>query len=935
MLSIEKKIVPLIEQQFPAFYREEGGLFIAFVKAYYEWMENYTQVLILENAAGFDVGDTITQLNTKGKIISKTGNSILVEVENFAVFRCNINCDTINPLVSSSGASTFIQSNEDFSPLFWSRHLPEIRDIDRTLDRFILQFKNKYLPNIQFVTASSKELFIKNSLDFYRAKGTERAVDLFFKLIHGFEARVYYPGDDLFRPSDNEFVNVRYLEIEAADTNVSMVGQMVHGTLSGATAFAERLVRVKKEGRFINVLHLSNLTNNFQTGENVFTKDLENNVTAKIFGSLTKFEILVSDNGFEIGEDLFVEDGLGKRGRGRVRDVQTFIGTVDFELLEGGWGYTSDSEIIGSNRVLTIDDVTNENTEFYNLNTTFKQFETVKQDLLKIDLADNTIDEGATVEAYTDTNSLVAEGTVRFSNSSAIIFNFDSETANADLFNDVATISVGSIVSNVTASEDATAFGTVIGINPQSTITYTHNSGLQLLAGDLLYQTATINNVERRVANGTVDRAFLDFEPSERTYVNFISDIGTFRTDRTFYRDRDDEEFTIQSISNTNFGIINPPIARTFFSGGIVSGEDSGVSATISGNFSFEEEANFIITEFEESYTIPDFKNDEFIDILDLENQIIDENVYSNFTSSTVLSNNELGFNDIISEFTEFSNVTIGSIKTIIETKPGSGYPIDPFFIVNEPSVAFLERYDYQIQYTDNNRSFAIGEIVVGRTSDARARVFFHDPNNRILRATRVEIADDLSKTKDFIYGELITGENTNITSQIQDAFELRRKPKTGVNANIKSETFSGPGFVTVLDVIDSGFGYQEGERLNLRSFRDPSKEVSVIVRLGQEGIGQGFHLNRKSFLSSDKYIQDSDFYQEYSYEVLTSLPFETYRDTLIKVLHVAGTKPFGSYVSTTETSIDITLESTTEGFDIRKDVVFINENVFYQHTAN
>lgn len=38
-MDIEEKISPLIQHQFPAFYAEEGPNFIAFVKAYYEWME--------------------------------------------------------------------------------------------------------------------------------------------------------------------------------------------------------------------------------------------------------------------------------------------------------------------------------------------------------------------------------------------------------------------------------------------------------------------------------------------------------------------------------------------------------------------------------------------------------------------------------------------------------------------------------------------------------------------------------------------------------------------------------------------------------------------------------------------------------------------------------------------------------------------------------
>ena len=36
---VERTISNLIEQQFPAFYRTEGPVFVEFVKAYYKWLE--------------------------------------------------------------------------------------------------------------------------------------------------------------------------------------------------------------------------------------------------------------------------------------------------------------------------------------------------------------------------------------------------------------------------------------------------------------------------------------------------------------------------------------------------------------------------------------------------------------------------------------------------------------------------------------------------------------------------------------------------------------------------------------------------------------------------------------------------------------------------------------------------------------------------------
>jgi hypothetical protein len=71
---IDYKISQYVENQFPEFYREEGQNFIAFMKAYYEWLElpentTYKTKHLLEWA---DVDKTIDQfiLYFKGVLFS-------------------------------------------------------------------------------------------------------------------------------------------------------------------------------------------------------------------------------------------------------------------------------------------------------------------------------------------------------------------------------------------------------------------------------------------------------------------------------------------------------------------------------------------------------------------------------------------------------------------------------------------------------------------------------------------------------------------------------------------------------------------------------------------------------------------------------------------------------------------------------------------------
>ena len=191
MKTIEKLISPLIENQFPAFYKEDGPQFIAFVKAYYEWLE---------------------QSGLPGATAQNT--------------------------------------------LYQARSLPEYRDIDDTIDEFIVHFKEKYLKNIQFDTASNKKLLVKNALDLYRSKGTERSIDLFFKLVYGTDADVKYPGENILRVSDGIWERPEYLEIAYSKYNVDYVGKQVIGSLSGAKAFVEKLIRRRVNRGFVNILYI-------------------------------------------------------------------------------------------------------------------------------------------------------------------------------------------------------------------------------------------------------------------------------------------------------------------------------------------------------------------------------------------------------------------------------------------------------------------------------------------------------------------------------------------------------------------------------------------------------------------------------------------------------------------------------------------------------
>lgn len=379
MKTIDTEISNLVENMFPAFYEQDGENFVTFVKAYYEWLEQNHQLIELEDYTDFNVGDTIQQDTVTGTIVAEMDNGLLVYVDGLDTFKCFNVCAELLPITSSSGGSTLVTRGgmtKRLGTLFLARKLLELRDVDKTLDLFVIRFKEKYLKNIEFDIQTNKQLLVKNSLDLYRSKGTQRSIDLFFRLIYGATAEVYYPGDDVMRLSDGEWVRPRYIEISSSsvDRAISLVGKQVTGVTSGATAFVEKYIKRKIKDGYVHVLYVSNASGDFINRE-LLKSDSIYSDSPTVVGSLSSVEIITGSRLFKVGDVVSFNSTKGDHGLARVASISNRTGVVDFILIDGGFGYTESAnssysaqelekrtQSIVSEKVLTLSNVAATNT---------------------------------------------------------------------------------------------------------------------------------------------------------------------------------------------------------------------------------------------------------------------------------------------------------------------------------------------------------------------------------------------------------------------------------------------------------------------------------------------------------------------------------------------------------------------------------------------
>jgi hypothetical protein len=88
--------------------------------------------------------------------------------------------------------------------------------------------------------------------------------------------------------------------------------------------------------------------------------------------------------------------------------------------------------------------------------------------------------------------------------------------------------------------------------------------------------------------------------------------------------------------------------------------------------------------------------------------------------------------------------------------------------------------------------------------------------------------------------------------------------------------------------------------RCNLIPYNTKSSISGSVVLRGY-GIGRGYWLNTQGQLDNNKYIQDSYFYQDYSYEIQANKTLDEYKSIFYSTFHPSGNELFGKYFDTYE----------------------------------
>jgi hypothetical protein len=93
-------------------------------------------------------------------------------------------------------------------------------DINRTLDTFIPKFKNQYAQNFPLDAQIDDRRLIKFIKQFYEAKGSEKAIELLFRILYNERTEIFYPSEQILRASDGIWIEDVTLKL-AVDSSIT------------------------------------------------------------------------------------------------------------------------------------------------------------------------------------------------------------------------------------------------------------------------------------------------------------------------------------------------------------------------------------------------------------------------------------------------------------------------------------------------------------------------------------------------------------------------------------------------------------------------------------------------------------------------------------------------------------------------------------------
>ena len=873
-------IVPLIEQQFPEFLRDDAKTFINFMKAYYQWSESselkitntiqneYRLTLENENTNfALEDGTTLTLESTREttntsilssfekdeKVVGQTSGAIgfvdrVMTTSNTTIFVTGLERTkflTDEEIVGENNRTKATVTSFEKNTLFASKSLLSERDIDLIDDNIVELFKKEFAISTSDNIVTEKRNFYKRIFNLYRSKGSEYSFDLFFKSFFNEQNLDFYkPKVDLLTPSSGDYRRRKTLRIITDDTNDKFESRIITGSTSSATATVDSVETFQSGALTVTELFLTNIVGTFVVGESVSSSEFDGTTgSGTAQGVITNINITNAGTNYKIGDTITITGGGGQDAAARVSQIGTGAIT-GFTIFDGGDGYVNTA-------VLTVNNFATGGTG-------------VSGDVSNI--------------AHTFTFSINEDiignfTTVTFSDSNYGLSGQETTLKTTRL---VDALGFSALQIGTIANVRATGLGSGYELSPlvsivQDDIVKFNDSSVGII--NLNSDPDAIS--ETNAISGT-------FETGERITANTGNKIGTFLglvsnsssvSDPTRFRARPVEYFGSFGVGRNDLTIntssyVNPTIPTVYDIQFNAPTTTDGLEDT--NTFVFRRGINA-------ASTTESTNTDTTIEYTSTSTNVLGAfqklqfpvtSITRTSTTATVTTPVKHGLDD--------------GQKLILSGATPSGYNGEKTITVASPTT-------FTFTVSGSPTTPATGTIVY----DENVAVKFTLPKGHK--------ADDrfMFSAIDFVSNEKITGFSSSANATVNTGTAIADGGIRGNNAVIDVAGLAA-GSVKEIELINFGVGYTSAPTLSLAN--KGGGNAGLTANIGAVGERTGEYLNEDGRPSSIKKLTDSDYYQDYSYSLRSSKQVVEYEESVYDLLHPVGTKMFGEFRPTPPT---------------------------------
>jgi hypothetical protein len=261
---------------------------------------------------------------------------------------------TVYPEYGTVANSTVSTTAEFGGPLYEARKLLEYRDTAQTLEdfksHFLAMFANAF-PQFSYLPL---DIFVQSLRQFYQGKTTVETVQWFFRALFNEHADVYYPREDILKPSDATWSAPVTIKVSAptdghnnGDVTTYYVGQRIQTPTGSAQveAVVSNIVgQAFNQNIIVNELTLKfdTILGFFSPGQTVVNIDSAQTVHTTVLSVITDVVVLSGGSNYAIGDSVLFSEGPagggGYQAFGLVGQVSnTAINGIT--VLTGGNGF--------------------------------------------------------------------------------------------------------------------------------------------------------------------------------------------------------------------------------------------------------------------------------------------------------------------------------------------------------------------------------------------------------------------------------------------------------------------------------------------------------------------------------------------------------------------------------------------------------------------